>query len=140
MAAGQSTTTTRPPSTTQVAATSTTLTAATITTTTTRDTTTAPPAAGEAPPPAFNPGDDPVAFAVADLAHRLGVPDSTIALVERHEVVWRDGSLGCPQPGMVYSQALVDGSKIVLEAGGVSYDYHQGGGRPPFLCALAAEG
>ncbi len=88
----------------------------------------------------FEPGDDPVAFAIADLAHRLGIPEEHVALIERQEVVWRDGSLGCPQPGMAYTQVLVDGSKIVLQAEGASYDYHQGGGRAPFLCANPTEG
>ena len=79
--------------------------------------------------------DDPVALARADLADRLGVAPETIELVERSEVTWRDGSLGCPQPGMAYTQALVNGSRIVLRHGGVDYHYHSGRGRGPFYCA-----
>ncbi len=84
--------------------------------------------------PVFQPGDDPVAFAIADLAHRMSVPENDIEVVEQQEVMWRDGSLGCPQPGFLYTQALVDGSRIVLAIGDVTYDYHQGAGRAPFLC------
>lgn len=79
--------------------------------------------------------DDPVALARADLADRLGVAPATIELVERSEVTWRDGSLGCPQPGMAYTQALVNGSRIVLRHAGVDYHYHSGRGRQPFYCA-----
>lgn len=90
-------------------------------------------------PPVYTPGDDAVAFAVADLAFRLGVAEEEVTLVEQTEVVWRDGSIGCPVPGMSYTQALVDGSRIILEVGGEEYSYHQGGGRAPFLCENPAE-
>jgi hypothetical protein len=35
---------------------------------------------------------------------------------------------------MRYTQAIVNGSKIVLEVDGVEYRYHQGGNRELFLC------
>jgi hypothetical protein len=76
----------------------------------------------------------PVEQAKADLANRLGVDPGQVTVVSSSEVTWPDGSLGCPQPGMVYTQALVDGSRIILEAGGKQYHYHSGGSRPPFLC------
>jgi hypothetical protein len=31
--------------------------------------------------------------------------------------VWNDGSLGCPEPGMMYTQALVNGYWLIIEAG-----------------------
>ena len=34
----------------------------------------------------------------------------------------------------MYTQALVDGSRITLSAGDRSYEYHAGGRRGPFLC------
>ena len=73
-------------------------------------------------------------FAVADLRERLGSPDAEIDVVSVDEVDWPDGSIGCPQPGMVYTQAIVNGSKIVLRYEGVEYDYHQGGGGDVFYC------
>lgn len=70
----------------------------------------------------------------ADLAGRLGLPGADIAVEGVHAVVWSDGSIGCPQPGMLYTQALVEGALIVLVAGGARYSYHSAGGRPAFLC------
>ena len=72
--------------------------------------------------------------AIADLAERQGVDASEITLVAREEVTWRDGSRGCAQPGMSYTQALVDGSRITLRLEGKEYEYHSGGSQPPSLC------
>lgn len=77
----------------------------------------------------------PVAAAVADLTIRLGIDPSDITVVSVEEVTWPDGSIGCPQPGMRYTQALVNGSLVTLEAGGQTYEYHSGGGRSLFYCA-----
>lgn len=74
------------------------------------------------------------ALAIADLATRLGIPAENIKVVAVREVTWPDASLGCPQPGMMYAQVLVDGLQVVLEADGRTYAYH---GRSPndlFLC------
>ncbi len=59
----------------------------------------------------------------ADVVERAGVEESAITVVRSQAVTWSDGSLGCPQPGMNYTQALVDGYWVVLEADGVFYDY-----------------
>lgn len=75
-----------------------------------------------------------VAIAIADLADRLGIDESAITLVSFESVVWPDGSLGCPQPGMAYIQVLVDGSLIVLSVEGREFRYHSGGSGDPFLC------
>lgn len=76
-----------------------------------------------------------VQTAIADLRTRIDAPDADITVVSVEEVEWSDGSIGCPQPGMSYTQAIVNGTKIVLEYDGVTYDYHQGGSRPVFYCA-----
>ncbi|WP_418605475.1 hypothetical protein [Georgenia sp. SUBG003] len=52
-------------------------------------------------------------------------------------MTWNDGSLGCPEPGTVYTQALVDGYHVVLEAGGERYDYRVGGAADVRLCTSA---
>jgi hypothetical protein len=75
-----------------------------------------------------------VADAVRDLARRLSVEQSQITVVSAEEVTWRDGSMGCPRPGMMYPQVLTDGSRVVLEAQGQRYEYHAGGRRSAFLC------
>jgi hypothetical protein len=72
--------------------------------------------------------------AVADLAARQGVDPSMINTVSLEEVTWRDGSIGCPQPDMNYTQALVPGIRLVLELEGRRYEYHAGGERTIFLC------
>jgi len=76
----------------------------------------------------------PVRLAIADLATRLAVAPDVIELLEAWAVVWPDGSLGCPQPGMIYPQVQVDGIVIRLGVAGVAYQYHGGGRRAPFLC------
>jgi hypothetical protein len=59
-----------------------------------------------------------------DLAQRLSIQTSDIVLVDAKEVVWPDGSLGCPQPGMMNIQVLTPGYFIQLEVNGKYYIYH----------------
>ncbi len=63
-------------------------------------------------------------LAIADLAERLGIARSAITVKEVVEAQWRDSSLGCPQPGMMYLQVITPGYQIVLEANGKTYTYH----------------
>lgn len=76
-----------------------------------------------------------VAPALEDLAERLGAPAADIEIVSAEEVTWPDGSLGCPEPGTSYTQALVDGSKVVLRYEDRVFVYHAGDDDLPFLCA-----
>ena len=39
-------------------------------------------------------------------------------------MTWPDGSLGCPQPGINYTMALVPGYQIIVRAGEQRLDYH----------------
>jgi hypothetical protein len=77
---------------------------------------------------------DLVEPALLDLSRRLRVPEVEIEVLEVEEVTWPDGSLGCPQPDQMYTQALVEGHRIILGHGGRVYLYHSGGDVPPFLC------
>lgn len=77
---------------------------------------------------------DLVEPALLDLARRLKVPEDEIEVLEVEEVTWPDGSLGCPQPGQMYTQALVEGHRIVLGHGERVFLYHSGGDVQPFLC------
>jgi hypothetical protein len=77
---------------------------------------------------------DEVQAAIADAAERFGVPESQVAVAGALRVVWSDGSLGCPEDGMMYTQALVDGYLLTLEVDGRRVDYHGENGQPPFLC------
>ncbi|HSJ83284.1 MAG TPA: hypothetical protein VLA91_05635 [Acidimicrobiia bacterium] len=85
--------------------------------------------------PTTEPGQLPiVAPARADLAERLRVPPEEIEVVTAEQVTWPDGSLGCPEPGMSYTQALVEGSKVILGHDDRVYVYHAGADDQPFLC------
>ena len=80
-----------------------------------------------------------IAQARQDLAERLNIGPDEVYLVEARDVVWRNGSLGCPQPGRLYTQALVPGLCIRLGAEEKIYHYHSGGNRPPFFCPKPKE-
>jgi hypothetical protein len=82
---------------------------------------------------------DKIDFAIDDLVKRTGIDPGEVVVDSAQEVTWRDGSLGCPLPGMNYTQALVDGMRIVLEANGTVYHYHSGGDKDPFYCENPAE-
>ncbi len=60
----------------------------------------------------------------ADAARRTGVAAESLALVSAESVTWSDGSLGCPQPGMAYTQALVPGYRVRLRGPAGEMDYH----------------
>ena len=74
---------------------------------------------------------DPVA---ADAARRLGVDPSAVTIVDAHPETWSDGSLGCPEPDMMYTQALVDGYQVIVEASGTQLDYRGSGPGQFRLC------
>jgi len=74
-----------------------------------------------------NPGvKDPVVQAMLDLSARVGANVDDIELVSLLEVTWRDGSLGCPEAGVAYTQALVPGQQLILQVEGQEYYYHSG--------------
>jgi hypothetical protein len=79
-------------------------------------------------------------MAIEDAAASAGVTAEEVALVEGRGVTWTDGSLGCPQPDMMYTQALVEGYRFVLEVAGERITYHGATGQDPFRCEDPAEG
>ena len=86
------------------------------------------------PPPPGSTENQLVNFAKEDLANHLGIPVEQIELITMEHVTWPDGSLGCPEPGVEHIQVQREGSLIRLRVGKTIYQYHSGGGRPPFLC------
>jgi hypothetical protein len=93
--------------------------------------------------PGATPGEVPedlIRAIVNDLAARLEVTAEAVTLVRAKFVVWPDGSLGCPQPGFVYTQALVPGYRVVLQVGGQDYDYRVGQGGYFVLCERSLPG
>lgn len=60
-----------------------------------------------------------------DAARRSGADAAAVRVVLVEDVTWADGSLGCGQPGQVYTMALVPGWRIVLAAvQGAPQHYH----------------
>lgn len=67
---------------------------------------------------------DPI---VADAAARLGVDPSAVKLVAAEARTYGDSSLGCPRPGEMYTQAVVDGYQVLVEVNGTQLDYRGSG-------------
>jgi hypothetical protein len=58
-----------------------------------------------------------------DAARRTGLEPSEIEVTQATAVEWSDGSLGCPEPGQMYTQAIEPGYQVLLDADGVELDY-----------------
>jgi hypothetical protein len=63
---------------------------------------------------------DPV---LRDAGERSGLPRDALQVTASRRVTWSDGSLGCPEPGRMYTQALVPGWHVMLVAGDLALDY-----------------
>jgi len=72
--------------------------------------------------------------ALDDAATRTSVDREKITVVSAGPVTWPDGSAGCPEPGMMYTQALVPGYRVVLQAGDEVLNYHATRGGTPQFC------
>lgn len=79
---------------------------------------------------------DPI---LADAAGRSGQAPESLVVVSATARTWPDAGLGCPVPGMVYTQVPVDGYQVVVQAGAVTYDY-RGTGPGKFRLCTAAPG
>lgn len=78
--------------------------------------------------------DQQVALAKLSLADTLQISESQISLLSIQSVTWRSGALGCPKPGMMYTQALVPGVLVLLKVGESIYRYHASVGGTPAYC------
>ena len=58
-----------------------------------------------------------------EAARLAGVSVDEVGVVTATQVTWGDGSLGCPLPGEMYTQVLVPGYQIILQAGDQEYDF-----------------
>jgi hypothetical protein len=61
---------------------------------------------------------------VADAARRFRVPESAVVLTRAERLTWNDGSLGCPEPGRVYTQMLVPGFRVIAKTTEGELTYH----------------
>jgi hypothetical protein len=79
---------------------------------------------------------------VDEAAKLANVPRGRLLIVRAEAVIWNDGSLGCPEPGMQYTQALVNGYWVVIRSAERGYDFRlrrdgsfrlcpEGRGHPP---------
>ena len=94
------------------------------------------------PPPSTTPpvvtGEVPselMAAIMADAGSRASTKIA-ITVIRAQAVTWSDGSLGCPEKDMSYTQALVDGYWVVLDAGEQQLDYRAGTGGGFKYCAI----
>jgi hypothetical protein len=69
-----------------------------------------------------------------DAARVTGAERSAVTILSSEAVTWSDGSLGCPRPGMGYTQALVPGYRVRLRAGRREFDYHASARGQWILC------
>ncbi|NEE03017.1 hypothetical protein [Phytoactinopolyspora halotolerans] len=86
------------------------------------DLTPAPPTPGERPVTGEVP-DTHMDAVIADAVERSGASAEDLTVVRSQAVQWSDGSLGCPEPGQVYTQAIVDGYWVELETDDEHLDY-----------------
>lgn len=77
---------------------------------------------------------DLLGAAISDAVRRTSASRGDVEVVTAEPVTWSDGSIGCPQPGLAYTQALVPGYRIVLRAAGQTLNYHVGGKGGPSFC------
>jgi len=61
---------------------------------------------------------------VEDAARRFSVSENEVVLVNAERVTWSDGSMGCPDPGQMYTQMLVPGFRIAAKTGAGQMLYH----------------
>jgi hypothetical protein len=77
---------------------------------------TIPPMTGEVP-------EEIMDEILADAGDRAEVDPAQFEVVRSQSIEWPDGSLGCPEPGQFYTQAIVPGYWVVLQMGEETYDY-----------------
>jgi hypothetical protein len=75
-----------------------------------------PPVTGEVP-------EDILSLIIADAVERTGAEPAEIEIVSTQSITWGDTSLGCPKPGKVYAQVLVNGYWVVLRYQEQEFDY-----------------
>lgn len=83
-------------------------------------------------------GDLPAAMleqVVADAASGAGVDLSAVEVLSAEAVTWSDGSIGCPLPDQMYTQALVPGYRVVLDVDGEEMSFHAAEGGEFAYCA-----
>lgn len=80
-----------------------------------------------APTPELERGEVPQGFfdaVLTDLMTNQGVQRESIHVIRSEAIIWNDGSIGCAEPGVMYTQALVNGYQVIFGSGDATFDYH----------------
>jgi hypothetical protein len=90
------------------------------------------------------PGEQDTAVVAANLLEEVneaiaslvaaGHSTDDLTVLRAEAVTWSDASLGCPKPGRVYTQALVEGYRIIVDTPDGEKAFHAATGEPPALC------
>lgn len=66
----------------------------------------------------------PEARATAMLSAQINKSADTLKLVNKQQIEWSDGSLGCPDPATMYMQVITPGYKLIYNDGTRDYEVH----------------
>ena len=69
-------------------------------------------------------GDQVERQALAALQTQFKLDTSGFKLVNKEQVEWNDGSLGCAAPDMMYTQVITPGYKLTYSDGSQTYELH----------------
>jgi hypothetical protein len=75
-----------------------------------------------------------VEAAIEDLRHRAFTGRQPIRVIIARPETFPNGALGCPKPGMTYTQGLVEGFRVILGQGDRAWIYTAGTDGVPQLC------
>lgn len=71
---------------------------------------------------------------IAAVLTKRGLDPEKSKVVSAEAVEWPNGAWGCPQKGMIYTDAIEPGMRVIVEADGESYDFRFGRTEVPVLC------
>jgi hypothetical protein len=75
---------------------------------------------------------------VANAAKRFNVAENAVVLTNAEQLTWSDGSLGCPEPGRMYTQMLVAGFRVVAKTSAGELTYHTDSRGNAVTCGVRA--
>jgi hypothetical protein len=84
--------------------------------------------------PAASPNPNIADAVVREAAAYAAVPPPDVRVVQLEAREWPDSSLGCPRPGLMYSQVVTPGYLIVVQAGTRTLEYHSDARGRVVLC------
>jgi hypothetical protein len=71
---------------------------------------------------------------MTEASTHLGVSRDQVHVDQVQAQQWPDSSLGCPQPGQLYSQIVTPGFLVMISAGGKQLEYHTDDRSRVMLC------